>query len=70
MTCGDKVVSAKIDIEEMTGSEKILYFILNNSKCSAKVSTDFSYNENIELRLDEKNMYFFDKESGMNLIYN
>ena len=70
MTCGDKVVSAKIDIEEMTGSEKILYFSLNNSKCSAKVSTDFSYNENIELRLDEKNMYFFDKESGMNLMYN
>lgn len=70
MICGEKSVTAKIDIEEMTGSEKNIYFNLNNSKCFARVALDYLYNDVIELKLSEKDMYFFDKESGVNLMYN
>lgn len=69
MTSGNHSMMVNTDIVEMSGGERIVYFELNGSKCSAKVPLDYPFNDKIELRLDLKNMYFFDKNDGKNLLY-
>ena len=64
MIVGDNYINVPIDIVEMTGSEKIVYFYLNGSKCSAKIPNDYNCTENIELKLSINDMYFFDNTSG------
>lgn len=64
MICGDKILRVKPDIVEMTGGERIVYFSLNGAKCSAKLPLDYNIENEIELRISEKDMYFFDKENG------
>ncbi len=69
MLTGSKNINANIDIIEMTGGEKNIYFELNGAKCCAKAPIDFKSEDNIELKLDIKDMYFFDKNTGVNLLY-
>lgn len=69
MISGSKSVWVKPDIVEMTGGERIVYFELNGSKCSAKLPLDYEFNDSLELKLDVKDMYFFDKSTGENLLY-
>lgn len=64
MICGETKLFVKPDIVEMTGGERIIYFNLNGSKCSAKLPLDYPVEEVTELRISEKDMYFFDRESG------
>ena len=64
MIAGDVSIKVKPEIIEMTGGERIVYFNLNGSKCSAKVPLDYLIGENIELKISVNDMYFFDKESG------
>ena len=69
MVSGCNTVSIKIDIVEMTGGDRNVYFELNSSKCVAKIPLEYSYNENIELKLSVDDMYFFDPNTGENLLY-
>ncbi len=69
MIYGDKSIFVNTDITEMTGGEKIVYFELNGKKCSAKVPVEYSFDEKIELKISEKDMYFFDIEDGKNILY-
>ncbi len=69
MISGEKCITAKTDIVEMTGGERNIYFSLNGAKCSAKVPLSYEFNDNLTLRLSEKDMYFFDKETGNNILY-
>lgn len=64
MIAGDVSIKVKPEIIEMTGGERIVYFNLNGSKCSAKLPLDYPIGENIELKISVNDMYFFDKESG------
>ena len=64
MNSGDITIEVKPEIVEMTGGERIVYFYLNGSKCSAKLPLDFPISDKIELRISVENMYFFDKDSG------
>lgn len=64
MICGDVSIIVKPEIIEMTGGERIVYFYLNRSKCSARVPLDYPVGDTIELKISENDMYFFDKESG------
>lgn len=64
MICGDTVLTVKPDIVEMTGGERIIYFNLNGNKCSARLPLDYPIGGQVELRISEKDMYFFDKGSG------
>lgn len=64
MTAGDVSIKVKPEIIEMTGGERIVYFNLNGSKCSARVPLDYPIGEKIELKISVKDMYFFNKESG------
>ena len=64
MIAGEVSIKVKPEIIEMTGGERIVYFNLNGSKCSARVPLDYPIGENIELKISVNDMYFFDKESG------
>ena len=65
MICGGEIrLKAKIDITELLGSEKIAYFNIGSSKCSAKLSADFDLKNEIELSIRPEDMYFFDSNTG------
>lgn len=69
MTTGNSPLLAKTGIIELGGYEKNVYFKLNNADCIAKVPPEYPLNEEIKLNLSINDMYFFDKNSGENLIY-
>lgn len=69
MINGDHVIPTQVDIVELTGGEKNVYFNINGSKCVARIPVEYDINENIELKLTIKDMYFFDVETGENLLY-
>ena len=64
MISGDVSISVTPEIVEMTGGERIIYFSLNNCRCSARVPLDYPIGEKVELRISVKDMYFLDNESG------
>ena len=68
MTEGDIKFSAKVDITEMLGSEKIAYFDNKGKKCSAKLAPNFSVEHEIELEVSVENMLFFDKETEQSIL--
>lgn len=64
---GEIKLAVKVDMSEMLGSEKIVYFYIGNTKCSIKLAPDFCVDEDLILRIDKKNLLFFDKETGIRL---
>ena len=64
MICGSSTISVPVDIVEMTGGEKIIYFYINGCKCTAKVPLDYEFNDKITLKPDIKDMYFFNTDNG------
>lgn len=64
VTGGDIKLTVKVDITELLGSEKIVYFNIKNTKCSAKLSADFQLDETLELSINPEDLYFFNKETG------
>lgn len=61
---GEIKLAAKVDMIEMLGSEKIVYFYIGNKKCCVKLSHDFAVDNDIILRIDKNNLFLFDKKSG------
>ena len=64
MISGTSAITVPVDIVEMTGGEKIIYFYINGCKCTAKVPLDYDFNDIITLRPDIKDMYFFNTDNG------
>ncbi len=65
MVCGGDIkFNAKVDMYELLGSEKIVYFNIGESKCSAKLPPDYEIRENIDLSIKEEDIYLFDSETG------
>ena len=52
-----------VEISEMLGSEKIVYFNINRSKCSAKVDTQKDFDKEITLQFNTNDFLFFDVET-------
>lgn len=69
MTTGEMTINVQTDIVEMTGGERNVYFNLNGSKCVAKIPLAYSCSNSIELKISVEDMYFFDCETGINLLY-
>lgn len=67
MTVGDNKFKVKVDISEMLGSEKIVYFEFGGAKCSAKLASEFEIGDEIELSISPENMLFFDKTTTENI---
>ncbi len=69
MICGTQNLYADVDIVEMSGGEKNVYFKLNSSTCTAKIPLDFPVDNQLMLRLSVDDMYFFNKSTGENILY-
>lgn len=64
VTGGDIKFNVKVDISELLGSEKIVYFNIGDKKCSAKLSADYNIGESIELSINPSDIYLFDRKTG------
>ena len=65
MVCGGNIkFSAKVDMYELLGSEKIVYFNIGTSKCSAKLPPDYEIKNEIKLSIKAEDIYLFDSETG------
>ena len=56
-------LAVNVDIAEMLGSEKIVYFTLNGAKCAAKVDAQKKFDDCILLNFNIDDFLFFDKET-------
>lgn len=54
----------EVDMTELLGSEKIVYFNIGQNKCSAKLPADFACGKNLELNINRQDIYLFDKQTG------
>lgn len=61
---GEIKLAVKVDMAEMLGSEKIVYFYIGKTRCSIKLPPNFAVDEDLILKIDNKHLYFFDKETG------
>lgn len=64
---GEIKLAVNVDMAEMLGSEKIVYFYIGNTKCSVKLPPTFAVDEDLVLKIDKKNLFLFDKETGSRL---
>jgi len=67
LLAGEFNFSVPIEITEMLGSEKIVYFSLNNKKLCAKIPADYAFTDLINLKISPKNLLFFDKTTGLKI---
>ena len=56
-----------VDISEMLGSEKIVYFNINGEKCAAKVDTQKPFDKDITLHFNTNDFLFFDSETNLRI---
>ena len=68
ITGGDIKLSATVDITEMLGSEKIVYFNIGTAKCSAKLAAEETIGKDINLSINPNDIYIFNKNSGKRII--
>jgi len=61
---GDVKLAVKVDMSEMLGSEKIVYFYIGDTRCSVKLPPNFAVDEDLVLKINKNNLYLFDKETG------
>ena len=64
MISGNYDITVPVDIVEMTGGERIVYFYLNGNKCTAKIPLDYKFDTTITLHISTEDMYFFNGDSG------
>lgn len=64
---GDIKIKVNVEITELLGSEKIAYFNIGNNKCSAKLPADYIINNELELSINPKDIYLFDKTTGLRI---
>lgn len=62
---GDVKLAVAVDMSEMLGSEKIVYFYIGDTRCSVKLPPNFAVEENLILKINKKHLYLFDKETGI-----
>lgn len=63
-TDGEVKLAVKVDMSEMLGSEKIVYFYIGDTKCSVKLPPTFTVEDDLILKINKNNLFFFDKETG------
>ncbi len=61
---GDIKIAVKVDMSEMLGSEKIVYFYIGEARCSVKLPPNFAVDEDLVLKINKKDLFLFDKETG------
>lgn len=66
-TGGSIKLTADVDITELLGSEKIVYFNIGNSKCSVKLDAENVVGKTVDISINPDDIYLFDKETGMRI---
>lgn len=66
-TGGSIKLTADVDITELLGSEKIVYFNIGNSKCSVKLDAEKVIGKTVDISINPDDIYLFDKETGMRI---
>lgn len=61
---GEFKLSVNVDMTELLGSEKIAYFNIGESKCSAKLPADYDIGKTLDLSIKREDIYLFNKENG------
>lgn len=61
---GDIKLAVNVDMVEMLGSEKIVYFYIGRTRCSIKLSHDFATDDSLILKINRNNLFLFDAETG------
>lgn len=61
VTGGEIKLTADVDIVELLGSEKIVYFNIGENKCSAKLSAEESVGSSIDISINHADIYLFDE---------
>lgn len=64
---GEIKLVVKVDLIEMLGSEKIVYFYIDKVKCSVKLPPEFAVDEDLVLKIDKNHLFLFDKKTGERL---
>ena len=68
MVCGGEVqFDANVDMIELLGSEKIVYFTVEGKKCSAKLPAECDINHTLRLSIQKSDIYLFDAETGVRI---
>ena len=66
----DKVLTAKLEVSELMGSESYLYLDYSGQKLTARVAADSPANETVELGILTDRIHLFDPNSTANIIKN
>ena len=66
----DKVLTAKLEVRELMGSESYLYLDYSGQKLTARVAADSPANETVELGILTDRIQLFDPNSTSNIIKN
>lgn len=66
----DKVLTAKLEVSELMGSESYLYLDYSGQKLTARVAADSPANESVELGILADRIHLFDPNSTSNIIKN
>ncbi len=64
---GDIKLTVNVDITEMLGNEKIVYFNIGDRKCSAIVPSEFCVGKTFEVSISSDLLYKFASDSGLNV---
>ena len=69
MVCGGAFqFSAKVEMYELLGSEKIVYFNIGETRCCAKLPPEYKIQSLIDLSINPDNIYFFDAKTGQRIV--
>lgn len=61
---GEIKLVTKVDMVEMLGSEKIVYFYIGKTRCCVKLAPEFAVDDDIVLKINRNNLFLFDKSGG------
>ena len=64
----DKVITAKLEVSEMTGSQSFLYLDYAGQKLVAGVPAEASVNKNVEIGILTERLHLFDPNTTTNII--
>ena len=60
-------LKANIEISEMLGNSQIVYFKINDCECAAAVTSNFTVQNEIELKINSNDLMFFDVDTNEKL---
>ena len=61
---GDIKLTVEVDISEMLGAERIVYFNLSGRRCCSVIPSDYEVGKDLNLSIKQSDLYKFDKNGN------